>query len=320
MWLGMKATFGQVEIRWYGCVRQARQGPVTLEITALCLLESLFPPPQICCTTYSSIYCPTMISTRSKWTIHPRLMLIALYTLLRASAVSKLMSWRCACGEGIMNRGIDWLRRLSRLMSDYEVSLVNDSMQEFYVRFHGPEESEYQSSTTLTELTRVNSTVRQRSMEDSCRATWSIPIQVTEYRVHEQDIPPKYRWTVRSVFLVCRLLLRLIPCVARSGSVCLDVINQTWSPMFGVYLSFVLLRCIWRCEASTFWFPIAGHRYDQYIWSLSSSAPTVSQSQWSLERWGCCLAHATPKGLWSQGQGYVGEVLFWNRIGFSLYF
>lgn len=29
----------------------------------------------------------------------------------------------------------------SRLMSDYEVSLVNDSMQEFYVRFYGPTES-----------------------------------------------------------------------------------------------------------------------------------------------------------------------------------
>jgi hypothetical protein len=26
-------------------------------------------------------------------------------------------------------------------MSDYEVTLVNDSMQEFYVRFYGPEES-----------------------------------------------------------------------------------------------------------------------------------------------------------------------------------
>jgi ubiquitin-conjugating enzyme E2 H len=29
-----------------------------------------------------------------------------------------------------------------RLMSDYEVTLINDSMQEFYVRFHGPTESE----------------------------------------------------------------------------------------------------------------------------------------------------------------------------------
>ena len=29
-----------------------------------------------------------------------------------------------------------------RLMSDYEVSLVDDNMQEFYVRFFGPPESE----------------------------------------------------------------------------------------------------------------------------------------------------------------------------------
>jgi hypothetical protein len=28
-------------------------------------------------------------------------------------------------------------------MSDYEVSLVNDSMQEFYVRFYGPTESKH---------------------------------------------------------------------------------------------------------------------------------------------------------------------------------
>lgn len=31
-------------------------------------------------------------------------------------------------------------------MSDYEVSLVNDNMQEFYVRFYGPTESEYTRS------------------------------------------------------------------------------------------------------------------------------------------------------------------------------
>ena len=32
---------------------------------------------------------------------------------------------------------------LPRLMSDYEVSLVNDNMQEFYVRFYGPAESTF---------------------------------------------------------------------------------------------------------------------------------------------------------------------------------
>jgi len=30
-------------------------------------------------------------------------------------------------------------------MSDYEVTLVNDNMQEFYVKFKGPVESEYSS-------------------------------------------------------------------------------------------------------------------------------------------------------------------------------
>jgi hypothetical protein len=28
-----------------------------------------------------------------------------------------------------------------RLMGDYEVNLVNDNMQEFYVRFNGPDDS-----------------------------------------------------------------------------------------------------------------------------------------------------------------------------------
>jgi hypothetical protein len=35
------------------------------------------------------------------------------------------------------------------MMSDYEVSLVNDNMQEFYVRFYGPAESKYISSTFI---------------------------------------------------------------------------------------------------------------------------------------------------------------------------
>jgi hypothetical protein len=29
----------------------------------------------------------------------------------------------------------------ARLMSDYDVKLVNDNMQEFHVLFHGPDES-----------------------------------------------------------------------------------------------------------------------------------------------------------------------------------
>ena len=36
-------------------------------------------------------------------------------------------------------------------MSDYEVTLVNDNMQEFYVRFHGPTESESELLLSLVE-------------------------------------------------------------------------------------------------------------------------------------------------------------------------
>lgn len=34
-------------------------------------------------------------------------------------------------------------------MSDYEVTLVNDNMQEFYVKFKGPVESEFGSSMAI---------------------------------------------------------------------------------------------------------------------------------------------------------------------------
>ena len=37
-------------------------------------------------------------------------------------------------------------------MSDYEVTLVNDSMQEFYVRFYGPAESKPHSRTDSLDL------------------------------------------------------------------------------------------------------------------------------------------------------------------------
>lgn len=41
----------------------------------------------------------------------------------------------------------------SRLMSDYEVNLVNDSMQEFYVMFNGPEESKSIPDSAVARLT-----------------------------------------------------------------------------------------------------------------------------------------------------------------------
>jgi len=82
------------------------------------------------------------------------------------------------------------------LMSDYEVELMNDSMQEFYVRFKGPEET---------------------------------PFQTGLWKVHV-ELPDQYPYKSPSIGFMNRIFHPNID--ELSGSVCLDVINQTWSPMF----------------------------------------------------------------------------------------
>ncbi|KAL2069701.1 hypothetical protein VTL71DRAFT_14380 [Oculimacula yallundae] len=84
-----------------------------------------------------------------------------------------------------------------RLMSDYEVTLVNDNMYalEFYVRFKGPEETPFQGGL------------------------WKVHV----------ELPDQYPYKSPSIGFVNRIFH---PNIDESGSVCLDVINQTWSPMF----------------------------------------------------------------------------------------
>ncbi|KAF9958531.1 Ubiquitin-conjugating enzyme E2 8 [Mortierella alpina] len=82
------------------------------------------------------------------------------------------------------------------LMSDYEVTLVNDNMQEFYVRFHGPTDTPFSGGV---------------------------------YRVHV-ELPDSYPYKSPSIGFMNKIFHPNID--ELSGSVCLDVINQTWSPMF----------------------------------------------------------------------------------------
>ncbi|KAF7292466.1 UBIQUITIN-CONJUGAT-2 domain-containing protein [Mycena chlorophos] len=82
------------------------------------------------------------------------------------------------------------------LMSDYEVSLVNDNMQEFYVRFHGPSETPFAGGV------------------------WKIHV----------ELPDQYPFKSPSIGFMNKIYHPNID--ELSGSVCLDVINQTWSPMF----------------------------------------------------------------------------------------
>ncbi|ORY43252.1 ubiquitin-conjugating enzyme/RWD-like protein [Leucosporidium creatinivorum] len=82
------------------------------------------------------------------------------------------------------------------LMSDYEVTLVNDNMQEFYVRFHGPTETPFAGGV------------------------WKIHV----------ELPDGYPYKSPSIGFMNKIFHPNID--ELSGSVCLDVINQTWSPMF----------------------------------------------------------------------------------------
>ncbi|XP_024371615.1 ubiquitin-conjugating enzyme E2-23 kDa [Physcomitrium patens] len=82
------------------------------------------------------------------------------------------------------------------MMSDYKVEMVNDGMSEFYVEFHGPRDSPYQEGT------------------------WKIRV----------ELPDAYPYKSPSIGFVNRIFHPNVD--EMSGSVCLDVINQTWSPMF----------------------------------------------------------------------------------------
>lgn len=82
------------------------------------------------------------------------------------------------------------------MMSDWKVELVNDNVSEFFVEFHGPKESPYEGGA---------------------------------WRVHV-ELPDAYPYKSPSIGFVNKIYHPNVDEMA--GSVCLDVINQTWSPMF----------------------------------------------------------------------------------------
>lgn len=84
-------------------------------------------------------------------------------------------------------------------MSDYEVNLVEDNMQEFYVYFEGPKETPYEGGL---------------------------------WRVHV-EIPDQFPYKSPSIGFENKIFHPNID--ETSGSVCLDVINQAWSPMFDIF-------------------------------------------------------------------------------------
>ncbi|KAH8513408.1 hypothetical protein H0E87_006612 [Populus deltoides] len=82
------------------------------------------------------------------------------------------------------------------MMSDYKVEMINDGMQEFHVEFNGPKESLYQGGV------------------------WKIRV----------ELPDAYPYKPPSIGFINKIYHPNVD--EMSGSVCLDVINQNWSPMF----------------------------------------------------------------------------------------
>lgn len=84
------------------------------------------------------------------------------------------------------------------MMAGFEVDLNEGSTVDFYVTFNGPKDTAYEGG---------------------------------RYKVHV-ELPEQYPYTSPSIGFVNRIYHPNVD--ERSGSVCLDVINQTWTPLYSL--------------------------------------------------------------------------------------
>eukprot|EP00670_Eutreptiella_braarudii_P008631 CAMPEP_0174307596 /NCGR_PEP_ID=MMETSP0810-20121108/1218_1 /TAXON_ID=73025 ORGANISM="Eutreptiella gymnastica-like, Strain CCMP1594" /NCGR_SAMPLE_ID=MMETSP0810 /ASSEMBLY_ACC=CAM_ASM_000659 /LENGTH=203 /DNA_ID=CAMNT_0015414687 /DNA_START=74 /DNA_END=685 /DNA_ORIENTATION=+ len=112
---------------------------------------------------------------------------------LQSNQVPRNSPGKSLIGSPTKRREMDLMKLM---MSDFEVTTCGDSCCEFWVKFHGPKDTPYQGGS------------------------WQIHV----------ELPDNYPYKSPSIGFANRIFHPNVDEV--SGSVCLDVINQTWSPMY----------------------------------------------------------------------------------------
>ncbi|KAK4166374.1 ubiquitin-conjugating enzyme/RWD-like protein [Cladorrhinum sp. PSN259] len=107
-------------------------------------------------------------------------------------------------------------------MSDYEVTLVNDNSN--VRRLYSPT-SHQRDDILISLFGRVN----RQEFYVKFKGPSETPFEGGTWKVHV-ELPDQYPYKSPSIGFVNRIFHPNID--ELSGSVCLDVINQTWSPMF----------------------------------------------------------------------------------------